>query len=100
MVIRHCITSVAYICNCAALTSTVAVRHKNKEDLFFQVMILGHFCLKDRCSILRAVATVGLVAGVILVFEPQNFMVAHYEVVQLLDLPAVKMGSAIKSCCT
>ena len=68
--------------------------------LFFQVMILGHFCLKDRCSILRAVATVGLVAGVILVFEPQNFMVAHYEVVQLLDLPALTMGSAIKSCCT
>ena len=44
-------------------------------------MILGHFFLKDRCSILRAVATVGLVAGVVLIFEPQNFMVVHYEVV-------------------
>jgi hypothetical protein len=42
-------------------------------------MVLGHFFLKDTCSVLRTVSTFGLVAGVILIFQPQNFIIADFE---------------------
>jgi drug/metabolite transporter (DMT)-like permease len=37
-------------------------------------MALSYFFLKDRCNILRTGCTLGLVAGVILIFQPQAFV--------------------------
>ena len=42
-------------------------------------MVLGHLFLNDSCSVLRTICTFGLVGGVILIFQPQNFILADFE---------------------
>ncbi len=49
---------------------------------FPQVMVLSHFFLKDPCNALRTACTFGLVAGVMLIFQPQDLIFAstHHHV--------------------
>ena len=39
-------------------------------------MVLSHFFLHDPCNLLRTTCTFGLVAGVILIFQPQTLLFA------------------------
>jgi drug/metabolite transporter (DMT)-like permease len=39
-------------------------------------MVLSHFFLNDKCSVLRTISTFGLVCGVVLIFQPQTFIFA------------------------
>jgi drug/metabolite transporter (DMT)-like permease len=38
------------------------------------VMVLSHFILKDPCNMLKTVSTLGLLAGVVLIFQPHKLI--------------------------